>query len=270
MIPNVYQRSLHYAFVSLLAIPVSVLATTLPWQGPYVGIYLGGAFGNSETYTSAGSVTNTSYFATSTDINAVNNAGTWTKEPAAVIVGIAAGHDWVWNQMVYGIALDYGSMSLNSSNAMTNSYPDNSAQYSVDTSMQTNWLLTLRGRLGYQTALKLPALLYMTGGMAMTQLKVSNHFNDNSSLVGAGSNSTHQDQIGWTVGTGIEIAAFHHGSVDIEYLYVDVPSVSTISTIYNTQGGFGISEQSFGSPFATTVNFSANLVRVALNYRFDE
>lgn len=96
------------------------------------------------------------------------------------------------------------------------------------------------------------------------------HLNKCTKLVGAGSNSTHQDQIGWTVGTGIEIAAFDHGAVDVEYLYIDMPVVSTISTIYNTQGGFGISEQSFASPFATTVSFSANIVRVALNYRFDE
>jgi hypothetical protein len=32
-----------------------------------------------------------------------------------VITGIQVGHDWVWKQMVYGIAVNDGVMPLNSS-----------------------------------------------------------------------------------------------------------------------------------------------------------
>ncbi|STX40318.1 Opacity protein and related surface antigens [Legionella donaldsonii] len=267
--PAINQRTLCYAFVSLFAISTSCLANNLPWQGPYAGFYLGGGFGNNHISTHAGSVTNTSYFATSADIDAVNNAGTWRKEPNRMIVGLQAGHDWVWKQMIYGAALDYGSFSLSSSNNVNNPYPGNSDQYTVYTSVRTNWLFTLRGRLGYRM-LNFPSLLYLTGGMAVAQLKVSNNFNDNSFLLGIGGNESRQNQIGWTAGAGIEVAAFKPVSVNIEYLYIDLPSIKTLSSIYNTQGGFGIPEQSMVSPLFSIATFHASIVKIGLNYRFDE
>lgn len=268
--PIINQRNLCYIFGSLFSISASVLANPLPWQGPYAGVYIGGGFGNNHVSTNTGTVTNTSYFITSADINAVNNAGGWQKEPNAMIIGFQMGHDWIWKQMTYGIALDYGSLPLSSSSIVNNTYPDNFDQYSIDTSMNTNWLFTLRGKLGYQQMLKYPSLLYLTGGMAMTKLKVSNNFVDNSSLVGTGGSESDQNQIGWTVGAGIEVAAFKHISVNLEYLYIDIPSIQTTSSIFNTQGGFGIPEQSLISPFFTTENLYANLLKIGLNYRFDE
>lgn len=264
------QRNLCYIFISLFSISAPVLANPQSWLGPYAGIYLGGGFGNNHVSTNAGSVTNTSYFTTSADINAVNNAGGWQKEPNAMIIGLQIGHDWVWKQIAYGIVLDYGSLPLSSSIIVNNIYPDNFDKYSINTSMSTNWLFTLRGKLGYQRILKYPSFLYLTGGMAITKLKVSNSFSDNSSLEGTGGSESAQNQIGWTVGAGIEVAAFKHISMNLEYLYIDIPTIKTTGSIYNTQGGFGIPEQSLISPFSTTVNFHANLIKVALNYRFDE
>lgn len=271
--PVVTQRNLRYVFISLLlsfVMPSVVLADTFSWQGPYIGAFVGGGYGNNQVSTDAGSVTDTSYFTTRTDINAINNAGTSTKNPGTPIVGIQAGHDWVFKQMVYGIAMDYSALPLSSSSTINNTYPDNTDQYSVYTSMRTNWLFTLRGRLGYQTVLRLPSLFYLTGGLAMAQLKVNNNFNDNSALSGAGGSSTTRNQIGWTAGAGIEVATMNHVTVDFEYLYVQVPSVKTTGSITNTEGGFGIPEQSMTNLLATTASFHANLFKIALNYRFDE
>ena len=251
----------------LFSLPAS--ASSL-WQGPYVGAYVGGGLGDSHLSTDVGSVTNASYFTTAADINAINNAGSWSKEPSTLLAGIQAGHDWTWQQIVYGIAFDYSTLPLSSSSSATNSYADNSGQYSVYTSMQTNWLFTLRGRVGYQSTLYLPNFLYFTGGIAMTQLKVNNSFNDNSAFAGITSSHTAQNQIGWTAGVGIEVAAYQHVSVDFEYLYVNVPSVKTVGAISNTQGGFGIPVNSMTSPFTTTADFHANVFKVGVNYRFGE
>lgn len=271
ILPATIQRNLCCIIVSFLSTSGPIFATTLPWQGCYGSVYLGGGFGNNHLSTNAGSVTSTSYFSTETDTNAVNNAGSWTKHPGMVLGGIQAGQDWVAAHAIYGVVLDYGSLSLNSSDTTNNIYPDDATQYTVYTAMQTNWLFTLRGRLGYQkTILTLPSLLYATGGMAMTRLSVSNNYTDNSSLLGMGSNTTSQNQLGWTVGAGIEMAVFDRVSVNVEYLYVDVPSVTTISSVSNTQGGFGISEQSTTSLLSTTANFAANVFKIGLNYRFDE
>lgn len=266
-------RSARYISTALLLVSsVSIcVAATPSWQSPYVGVYLGGGFGNNKASTDVGAVTDTSYFLTQADINAVNNAGTFNKNPSSIMVGIQAGHDWVWKQMVYGVAADYGAMPLESKSSVTMTYPDNSDQYSVYTSMSTNWLFTLRGRLGYQTLVQQwPTLFYLTGGMAMTQLKVNNSFSDTSAFAGTGGSNAAKNQIGWTAGAGIEVISFCHASIDLEYLYVQVPSVKTTSSITNTGGGFGIPLQSLTNPFSTTGEFHANLLRIGLNYRFDE
>jgi outer membrane immunogenic protein len=273
MMLAVATRSLRYAFASLLfclSIPASVFASTPTWQGPYVGAYAGGAVGNNDLTSGAGRVTSSSYFTTSADINAVSNAGSWTKNSGTLIAGIQAGHDWIWKQAIYGVAIDYSALPLSSSSTTNSTYPDNASQYSVYTSIQTNWLFTLRGRLGYQTVLTLPSFVYLTGGIAATKLKVSNSFSDNSATAGASNNYTSQNQIGWTAGAGIEVAAFDHTSIDFEYLFISIPSVKTMSSISNTAAGFGIPPQSTRSPFSTTANFYANVFKIGLNYRFDE
>lgn len=256
---------------SFLAATSTAFAAESMWQGPYVGAYLGGGFGNNHALTDAGTVTSTSYFSTAANIGAVNNSGTWTQNPNSVITGIQAGHDWVWKQLVYGLVIDYGTFSLSSSKNVTNiTYPDNSAAYSINTSISTNWLFTLRGRLGFSTTIHWPSLLYVTGGMAMTQLKVSNNFSDNSAYAGTAGNNTAQNQIGWTAGAGIEFAVFRNVAVDVEYLYTHLPSVRTTSSISNTQGGFGVPSQSLTNTFATIGQFHANVLKIGLNYRFDE
>lgn len=267
-------NSLSQIFASLFFSIFSsiVCATTLNWHAPYLGIYLGTGVGNHYASTNVGGVTSTSYFTTSADTQAVNNTGTSTTTPINVIGGIQGGHDWIKQQMIYGIILDYGALPLKSSHRAVNlTYPDDSDQYSLYTSMRTNWLLTLRGRLGCQhTIYNKASLWYITGGMVITDLKVTNNFNDNSTLAGAGGSRITKNQIGWTAGLGIDLAWFNDVSVTIEYLFVDVPSVGIISSISNSQGGFGISTQSLTSPFFTKGDFYANLIKIGMNYRFDE
>lgn len=263
----IYKRILSYVLFSLSA---CVLANPSHFKGPYAGLNLGVAFGNNQVSTNTGEVTNTSYFSTPTDIYLVNSAGEWEKQPKAMTIDLQMGHDWVWKQITYGIALNYGWLPLSSSNTVNKTALNNINNFSVNTAMSTNWLFTLRGKFGYQRLLKFHSLLYLTGGLAVTKLKISNAYYDNSALEGVGSSESAQNQIGWTIGTGIEIAAFKNMSVNFEYLYIDIPSIKTTNFIFNTQGGFGIPEKSLASPFSTSGNFYANLLKVGLNYRFDE
>lgn len=268
--------NLNYVLASLLftgglAPNLALSATTSPWQGPYLGVYAGGGFGHNHTSTNVGGVTSTSYFTTSANIGAVNNAATSTNTPSSIVGGIEAGHDWAWKEVVYGLILDYGALPFSSSEGVKNMlYPDNANAYSVSTSVNSNWLFTLRGRLGYSLPLRWSTLLYLTGGMAMTQLSVKNNFNDNSDLSGAGGGAISENKIGWTAGVGVELLSYKRISIDLEYLYIHIPSVNVTSSISNTQGGFGIPVQSLTSPFTTTGQFYANLLKIGINYRFDE
>lgn len=255
---------------ALLLVSVVPAYAASSWQGPYAGAYFGGGFGENHFSTATGSVTGSSYFTTSADVGAVNGAGTSRNNPSSTIIGIQAGHDWVWRQLAYGVAADYGVLPLSSSTTVTRVFPDNSNTYSVYTAMSTNWLFTLRGRLGYQAEWRWPSLLYLTAGMAMTKLRVNNHYSDNSSLSGLGGSNTSENQIGWTAGAGVEVAAFGRATLDLEYLYVRIPSLNAASTISNSAGGFGVPVQSQTSPFSTNGSFHTSLLRLGLNYRFDE
>lgn len=263
-------NSLYTLTPIILSISSNVFAATPNWQGPYVGAYVGPGYANNQITTSTGVVSDTSYFTSMATRNQINNAGSSTNTPSSAILGLQAGHDWTYKKMVYGLVMEYGSLPFSSSINSNAAYSDGSGNYSVNTSMSTNWLFTLRGKLGYQLVMHWPSLLYVTGGMAITKLNVSNSFSDNTTLNGMGGNSISQNQIGWAAGAGVEIAVFGHSTISLEYLYVQVPSVRTNSNISNALGGFGVPVNSLASQFTSIGNFHANLLRLGLNYRFNE
>lgn len=253
-------------FSLFFLIPFSGFATSSPWQCPYGGVYLGGGLGGNQASTSTGSVSSTSYFANPAAIATVNNSGSWTQYRGSVVAGIQAGHDWEARQYVYGIIFDYGALPL------TLSHNASDEQYVFSSSVKTDWLFTLRGRLGYPILLPSPSLLYLTGGMAMTGLQIQSNFVETAPLAGTGSASASQNQIGWTAGIGFEIflTNYKHTSMNIEYLYVGIPPLTASGRIFNSEAGFGIPVQSLSNPLATTANFNANLFKLSLNHRFDE
>jgi outer membrane immunogenic protein len=106
-------------------------------------------------------------------------------------------------------------------------------------------------------------LLYATGGLALTDLSVSDTFSDNNVLGAAvGGSATTKLKAGWTAGAGLEYALSRNWSVRGEYLYVDLGSVSTTSTV--TNAGF----PGLTNPLSITGKVTANIARAALNYRF--
>lgn len=256
--------------IVFLSFSFPIFATSPSWQGRYAGVFVGDGLGEQRATTTTGVVTGSSYFSSAGDISAVNYAGSWNKLPSSAIGGLQIGEDWAFKSLSYGIILDYGALPLSVTTNVANSYPDAASQYSLSTSIQNNWLFTLRGRLGHPIMFHYPGLVYFTGGMALSNVNITNTFSDTTSLEGAGSLATTQNQIGWTVGTGIEIASFENQQIrwNLEFLYVDLPSLSISNYIFNRQGGFGIPAQSLASPFATSASLSAYLFKIELNYRF--
>ena len=63
--------------------------------------------------------------------------------------------------------------------------------------------------------------------------------------------SASSNQLGWTVGVGLEYAFLSNWSAKIEYLYVDLGSFNTGP-----------------APLVNNVNFKENIVRAGLNYKF--
>jgi outer membrane immunogenic protein len=112
-------------------------------------------------------------------------------------------------------------------------------------------------------------LIYATGGLAVTEVTLSNNINILTSGVGAGSfiGSNSETRAGWTAGGGAEFAVGGNWRAKVEYLYADLGRVTTTSALTG-----------FATPFppangsAFTINASrltANIVRVGLNYSFN-
>ena len=84
---------------------------------------------------------------------------------------------------------------------------------------RNNWLATFRGRIGYAFDRWLP---YITGGGAYGNVKAT------VSVPAFGlAASSSNNQLGWTVGAGLEYAFLSNWSAKIEYLYVDLGSFDT-------------------------------------------
>jgi outer membrane immunogenic protein len=105
---------------------------------------------------------------------------------------------------------------------------------------KNDWLATVRGRVGYAFDRVLP---YVTGGAAFGDIKV-----------GVPAQTIDTTNTGWTLGGGIEYAFMPNWSAKFEYLYVDLGNV-----------GCGLA---CAGIVPTKVDFTTNVVRAGLNYRF--
>lgn len=268
-----YRKGLRFLLaLSLFILPIKTLfAASYNWQGPYLGAYLGLGVGSHRTSTSVGSATDVSYFTTTQDINAVNSSGESNIHPVNAVGGLKGGYNWICKKIVCGVAMDYGSFSFDAANQQNSVYKSSTDQYSIRTAISSDWLFTLRAKLGYPIVVfKSPSLLYVTGGVAFARFEINNTFSDNSSSLGVGSVQNNLNEIGWAAGLGIDIARLKHLIWDFGYLYVDMPYMTTTGTISNSVSGFGFGVGAHHSPFTTTNGFRANIVKMGLSYHFDE
>jgi outer membrane immunogenic protein len=123
-----------------------------------------------------------------------------------------------------------------------------------------SWVSTLRGRLGWAQE---GWLFYVTGGGAWAKVDTDLSFNCPAGcgpIGGAttGAASFSDTKGGWAAGAGIEVRLIGNWTGRVEYLHIDVGSVS--HTV-------------IGAPTATFVTFDNkiqdNIFRAGLNYKFD-
>src|SRR6185312_12047858 len=118
---------------------------------------------------------------------------------------------------------NYFRMSANFARTFQNTIlgPGNNS-YTFTSSFKSDWLVTLRPRLGYAFD---RLLLYATGGLAIANQKFSQSIVQlNTPFVETGAVS--RTSTGWTAGAGAEYALDNRWSLKAEYLYVDLGSVS--------------------------------------------
>ena len=178
------------------------------WSGFYVGINGGYGWGTSR------------YDFGAAGIDRFNvNGG---------LAGATVGYNYQIGQTVLGIEGDLDWQNVKGSTACP-------AGIGI-CETKSNWLGTVRGRLGYAIDRFMP---YVTGGAAFGDVKAN--------IPGLGSQS--DTRTGWTVGGGAEYAFAPNWTIKAEYLYVDLGKFTC-----NLCGA--------------NVKFNENIVRAGLNYKF--
>ena len=260
------------------------------WTGFYVGGNLGYSWGSSD---SAQTLSDSTTGAT------VNGANT-KFDVDGVIGGGQAGYNWHKNNWVFGLETDIqgsgqkgngSSLCRGGPGSTTSNQPADvnsacSLGHTGDTpagnvaalpltnnlSADLRWFGTLRGRIG--PTITPTILVYVTGGLAYGEVSTTNTITG-TNLVGqqgvntpptfvavAASSSNSFTKTGWTIGAGLEGVVSGNWTAKIEYLYIDLGTVSGafVTPIITPSGGFLTTRYSS--------HITDNILRVGFNYKW--
>jgi outer membrane immunogenic protein len=235
------------------------------WSGFYVGLNAGYAWGDADSRSKLACPDEFCAYTNPDSLAFIGGLGSGDVSGDGFTGGVQAGYNWQRGNVVFGIEADFNALDVGGTQSRSGAVPGGAEGLvaNVATSISTDWLLTVRGRLG--VTLSPTVLLYATGGLAIADVEVSNKFLDNAVDVGGGANnegaSSNSDvRTGWTAGGGLEWAIDRNWSIKGEYLYVDLGSVSTTAGV----GALDLTP----NPLDTSVDVTAHIVRVGINYRF--
>jgi outer membrane immunogenic protein len=132
-------------------------------------------------------------------------------------------------------------------------------------SQKLNWLDTLRGRVGLTVT---PTILaYVTGGLAVGNVSTTDTISGTNALAGGApvvaSFNSSSTRAGWTIGGGLETVLGGRWTGKIEYIYVDLGTVSGgpfVTPLVAPSGNF------LSGSFSSRV--TDNILRAGVNYRF--
>ena len=229
------------------------------WTGFYVGLNAGYAWGHSDI--AVGDLGVDPF--DSAQVAAPNLS------PKGFIGGAQAGYNWQTGQWVVGAEIDVSGLNAKADASMSPFFTGKGNTFTW--SSRYDWLVTARLRAGYLVAPNW--LLYATGGLAVTHVKDSvvctsaaipnNQCGLNSSTASAVTWSDSETFAGGTIGGGIETMLSPNWTARVEYLYAKFRDTTPPVT---SSSGFSAG-QVFPSVF--TFNHNLNVVRFAINYKFN-
>jgi outer membrane immunogenic protein len=239
------------------------------WTGPYIGADAG--YVSSRSFTPyLVTVPSSSAYLNATQALFFNQAAPDTLSTRGITGTVHAGWNWQLKPFAVGIELDAGAFRTRSTRDTCLLQPQGPllgpacpglpfVNASLHTEASTDWLLTGRARAGWVYSV---GYLYLTGGLAVTQLKASVRYVDNTTLGNPnGFSSINGVKMGWTLGAGMEFAIAPHWTVRAEYLRVEFPASSTTGQITNPINGFF-------NPTTFSADLKADIVRVGASYKF--
>jgi outer membrane immunogenic protein len=222
------------------------VAAVYDWGGGYIGVNGGYAFGKSEW---------------SDALNPSGNGSSGNFNVTGGMAGITAGVSGQFGAFVLGVEgdFDWQGLSGTSSSPFCTSIITSTAigatAAGLSCKTKSNWLGTLRTRLGYAWD---RVLLYGTAGGAGANVQTG--------LSGLPTQTN--TQFGWTAGAGLEWAFADNWTAKVEYLFVDFITKANCnhgySCGYDSVAIAGVPAQ----PASIGVKLNENLIRVGVNFKF--
>jgi opacity protein-like surface antigen len=230
------------------------------WAGAYIGGTIGYSAGRLKTDTIfSDPASGTQLFATRA-----------SRQLDGAIGGAQAGYNWLAGIWLAGIEgdLNYSGQraKLNAvcpgeicNPALIGVVADPSVIANFEQGQKLEWFATLRGRLG--VTVTPDAIAYVTGGLAVGEVMTAGTVfgfdasgNPVNTIV-----SSHNTNAGWTVGGGIEGRIIGNWTAKVEYLFLDLGTVTTIPA--------PAANATIAAAFNSRVTDS--ILRVGVNYKFD-
>ena len=249
------------AAASLTAAPA--MAQSVDWTGFYIGGTLGGAWGDTSLKLEA-KPGNGTVVIPPVDVARINQIAADDNNNSGFTGGLIGGYNYQNGSLLLGIEMDYSAMDIEQER--TNTYqsavvvtpPITPAppvpSYTLNQKVQTDWVWTLRPRIGYVSG---PWMVYATGGIASTRITLDTAFADTRTPPNTASSSTSDTKTGWTMGLGGAYAFSPNWSVRGEWLYTDFGSIRDTAS---TANGF--------ATLTSEGDFGANIMRVGVDYKF--
>ncbi len=265
--------------------PYYTAAPVFTWTGFYVGLNAGAALNNNNS----GSIS-------SRGLTAPNNAiytGAGSGSDGAFTGGVTAGYNMQFGSFVAGVEGDINY--LDRKNGGNGAFPapanvtagfDDRTDFAVSRGGNSNWFGTARGRLGFAFD---RALIYGTGGLAFGGKNGSfgvnqRDYTENCTVAvvggacaangtfttnanrGLSSTGGGNNNIGWTLGGGVEYAFTNSISLKAEYLHVSLGDNSrTFTTLASAAPG---ATMAAGNTITIRESNKFDIVRAGVNFRF--
>lgn len=229
------------------------------WSGFYVGADVGTTRNIAHTRTDA-PVTASSYF-TFTDFDQVESAGDGSISQWRAFGGLHAGYGKQFGNMYFGIEAQASALHFDDSRSETVTYLTAPAdQFTLQHSVEADWLISLRPRLGWTQG---QWLGYVTGGPALARIKLDTTFSDTFLLDARGHDSSSKTKFGWALGAGGEYALNKDWSVRGEFMHYDFGNVDTSTLITNP------SNPGLSNTIKSKTDLEINTLSVGITYRFN-
>jgi outer membrane immunogenic protein len=233
------------------AAPAPVMAPIYNWSGFYVGLNGGYSWGRSSR--------DLNFFNPLTGVTFATASGAGRDLDGGVFGG-QIGYNWQTSNWVFGIESDLQWTGQQGSTTALCGVACATVGTTATLTDKLEWFGTIRGRVG--VTVTPTALLYVTGGGAYgsvkTDLALATVTANGTPIAIAGSRST--DRFGWTVGAGAEWMFASNWSGKIEYLYMDMGSISN-SVVLPTASGLPLGAN-------VTSRITDSVFRGGINYHF--